>query len=207
MRKNEFHIQTKLIFNFSIGPRQQLNQATSFIDGSTVYGSSEEKVIELRSMQDGLLRMFVTPDNRTLLPLTKDPTDGCNEAKMNAEGKYCFESGDKRANENLHLTSMHLIWARHHNSIAQHLKSLNPHWNDERIFQESRKILYAQMQHITYNEFLPILLGESLANETKLIADTENIHGDPYNPEINPSVANVFAGAVFRFAHTLLPVS
>lgn len=103
--------------------------------------------------------MYNTPDNRTLLPVSTDPNDGCNESAMNAKGKYCFESGDTRANENLHLTSMHLIWARHHNHIANSLETVNPHWDDETIFQESRRILAAQLQHITYNEFLPILLG------------------------------------------------
>lgn len=104
--------------------------------------------------------MFNTPDNRTLLPVSTDPTDGCNEAEMNLKGKYCFESGDKRANENLHLTSMHLLWARHHNFLALNLRSLNPEWTDELIFQESKRILGAQLQHITYNEFLPVLLGK-----------------------------------------------
>lgn len=70
--------------------------------------------------------------------------------------------GDSRANENLHLTSMHLIWARQHNLLAKSLSDLNPHWTDERVFQETRRIIAAQMQHITYNEFLPILLGNCL---------------------------------------------
>lgn len=70
--------------------------------------------------------------------------------------------GDGRANENLHLTSMHLIWARQHNLVAGELSILNPGWDDERLFQETRRILAAQIQHITYNEFLPILLGASV---------------------------------------------
>lgn len=161
------------------GPRQQLNQASAFIDGSVVYGSTDKKIRSLRtsrvfhvdfhadkiskkffiSDKDGLLRMYLTPDNRTLLPVSTDPTDGCNEQDKNAQGRYCFESGDARANENLHLTSMHLLWARHHNYLANNLQRLNSHWDDEKLFLEARRILGAQLQHITYNEFLPILLG------------------------------------------------
>lgn len=102
----------------------------------------------------------MTTNNRTLLPVSTDPTDGCNAVDENAKGRYCFESGDSRANENLFLTTMHLIWARHHNYIASELEKLNPHWNDERIFQEAKRIVTAQLQHITYNEFLPVILGK-----------------------------------------------
>lgn len=186
------------------GPRQQLNQATAFIDGSVVYGADDAKVKRLRTGQDGKLRMLTTPDNRELLPQSTDPNDGCNEANMNAAGKYCFESGDERANENLHLTSMHLIWARHHNNLTGELKKVNPNWDDERLFQEARRILAAQMQHITYNEFLPIIIGADNA-EKMGIMPTPDSDRDTYNDSVDPSVANIFAAAAFRFAHTLLP--
>lgn len=70
-----------------------------------------------------------------------------------------YYTGDARANENMHLTTLHLIMVRQHNAIAGKLLSLNPHWDDETIFQETRHIVTAQIQHITYNEFLPVLLG------------------------------------------------
>uniref|UniRef100_A0AAG5CN83 Chorion peroxidase n=1 Tax=Anopheles atroparvus TaxID=41427 RepID=A0AAG5CN83_ANOAO len=186
------------------GPRQQLNQATAFIDGSVVYGSDDERLRALRTGEGGRLRMLRTPDGRDLLPVSTDPLDGCNEQEMNAAGKYCFESGDARANENLHLTSMHLIWARHHNSLATGLAKVNPHWDDERLFQEARRILAAQMQHITYGEFVPLIVGNETAARMGLLPDPESGR-DTYNVSVDASIANVFAGAAFRFAHTLLP--
>lgn len=187
-----------------LGPREQLNQASAFIDGSVVYGSTDEKVEALRSFKDGQLKMFKTVDNRTLLPVNRDPKDGCNEAVENAKGRYCFDSGDARSNENLHLTSMHLLWARHHNFLASGLKNLNPHWDDERLFQESRRILGAQMQHITYNEFLSVIIGRRSSEQFGVLSTPDGVN-DTYEEKVDPSIANEFAASAFRFAHTLLP--
>ena len=62
-------------------------------------------------------------------------------------------------NEQIGLTAMHTIWMREHNRIANALADCNRHWDDARIYEETRRIIIAQVQHITYNEFVPLLLG------------------------------------------------
>lgn len=64
-----------------------------------------------------------------------------------------------RVNEQIGLTALHTVWMREHNRIANTLAELNKHWDDTRIYEESRRIVIAQVQHITYNEFVPLLLG------------------------------------------------
>lgn len=37
---------------------------------------------------------------------------------------------------------------------------MNPDWDGERIYHEARKIVGAQMQHISFKHWLPKVLGQ-----------------------------------------------
>ncbi|HPY41310.1 MAG TPA: peroxidase family protein, partial [Thiolinea sp.] len=151
------------------GVAQQPNSLTAYIDGSNVYGSDKATADSLRSFEGGKLKT----SEGNLLP-------------KNANG--AFVAGDERSNENPALTSMHTIWMREHNRIADQLANQHPQWSDETIYQEARRTVGAEIQAITYNEFLPNLLGEDAIPDYK-----------GYDPTQNAGVNNEFAAAAFRF--------
>lgn len=95
------------------------------------------------------------------------------------------------------------IFLREHNRVATELTNLNPTWNDERLYHEARRILIAQAQHITYNEWLPIVIGRTKMQQLGLLPLQRGFSKD-YDGNVNPGVLNEFVGAAFRFGHSLV---
>ena len=168
----------------SDGLRQQLNTITAFIDGSVVYGSDLDRASQLRTFEGGHLKTSYGD----LLPYNEN-----GFANAGGESAELFLAGDVRANENIALSAMHTLWVREHNRIADELAAAAPELTDQQLYEQARAIVAGEIQAITYNEFLPALLGSSA------VADYAG-----YDSSVNPGIANEFSTAAYRFGHTLL---
>ncbi|MDW8266211.1 MAG: peroxidase family protein, partial [Gemmataceae bacterium] len=173
-------------------PRRHPNLVTSFIDASPVYGSTQPRADALRA-GNGTGRLKSSPgelpplNNTTYFP--NGPLDNINAGI--GDPSQLFVTGDIRANENIGLAALHAVFAREHNRLADEIRQANPTLTDEEIYQRARRLLGAMLQHITYHEYLPLVLGpNALAPYTG------------YKPNVQPDAGIFFATAAFRFPHT-----
>ena len=134
---------------------------THWLDGSNIYGSTKDLGSSLRAFSNGQLAFSVDSYNRQLLPISNDPDRSCCPGAINScpAAVRCYNAGDDRVNENPLLTTMHTIWFREHNRVAAQLVQVKPGQTDEFYYQEARRIVIAELQHITYTEYLPIIIG------------------------------------------------
>ena len=128
---------------------------------------------------------------KNLLIFDNDIKDHILNLCTNSGG--CFLSGETRVNEQMGLASMHTLFNREHNRIAEILKKINHHWNDEKLYQETRKIIGGILQKITYEDYLPKILG---------IDGVLPFQG--YQYDVNPGILNEFSTAAFRYGHSLI---
>ena len=137
----------------------------------------------------------IMPSGKALLPPALNTPVDC-QIDPNMDHVPCFLAGDHRVNEQLGLLSMHTIWMREHNRIVRELLLFNQHWDGDMLFHETRKLIGAQLQHITYTHWLPKLIGR----------EGMDIVGEyrGYDPSVDASIVNSFAGAAFRIGHTLI---
>ncbi|MDQ6807034.1 MAG: hypothetical protein M3065_19220 [Actinomycetota bacterium] len=91
-------------------------------------------------------------------------------------------AGDVRANENDELTAVRMLFAREHNRIVALLPSGR---SAEEKFQIARRVVGAEEQYITYNEFLPAV-GVTLTQYRG------------YRTDVNPELHDEFASAGYR---------
>jgi hypothetical protein len=156
-------------------PRWQINSVTSYIDASNVYGSDPATAAALRTFADGKLATSAGG----LLP----PVDAGGE----------FIAGDIRANENTSLSATHALFVREHNRLAGLLKTHDSMLSDAETYEWARKIVGAEMQIITYREFLPALMGAGAPAASDYF----------YDDALDASITTAFSTAAFRYGHSM----
>lgn len=193
------------------GFHDQMNALTTWLDNSNVYGSNEKDLNDIRVPRSPLLKRnsrLSRVTGRAVLPSCQAVRDEavscigpCADDSDNSRG--CILAGDMRANEQPGLTTMHTLWFREHNRIASELEAINRNWDSERVFQETRRIMIAEYQHIIYQEWLPILLGANFMRSKNLSPTTDDYTRN-YDPTIDPRINNEFSTAAFRFGHSMV---
>ena len=149
-----------------------VNNVSGWIDGSMVYGSDAATAASLRG------------PGGTLLTSAGDNLPISNGSVL---------AGDIRAQENPDLTALQVLFVREHNNQVARLRQTHPDWSDEQLYQHARAVVTAEIARITYNEFLPHLLGQGALAPYR-----------GYNPNVDARLSQEFAGAAFRFGHSIV---
>ena len=177
-------------------PREQINQISSFIDASGVYGVDPIRQDWLRvgpvdgDPTNNSAELLMPED---FLPRVGDRDDQISAPLMELDGpmkehpELARIAGDQRANENMALTLIQTLMAREHNRIVGRLPDA---LSEEQKFQIARRVVGAEIQYITYNEFLPSV-GVGLPEY------------QGYDQNVNPAVSNEFATVGYR-AHSMV---
>lgn len=207
------------------GGREQLNGITAWIDGSQIYGSEDDRAAALRRL-DGTGRLKTSAGD--LLPFN---TGGFPNAPSDQATDF-FLAGDVRANEQVGLTALHVLFMREHNFWAERIADEDRNWirrmravgmggggqqghggngggrgltaddyqshrvkplSGDEIYELARAIVSAELQRITYEEWMPHLLGSGALPAVSV-----------YRPELDGSIRNSFATAAFRIGHSML---
>jgi len=168
--------------------REQYSIVTSFVDGSQIYGSDEELARKLREGEGG--RLKINSDySREMLP--------------EIDGK--LKAGDIRALDMPGLATMHTLFLREHNRVADLISYryfAYGYADDEEIYQRARRIVIAEYQSIVYGEYLPIILGNTAMQQYGL--NVPQTGYSDYNSWRDPSLVHSFSTAAFRFGHSLI---
>ena len=193
-------------------PREHFNVRSVFLDGQSVYGANDFRATILRSTNnDGKLLSQIGASGEELLPnktqvIAAHPGPE-TEAELVNDLPFHFVSGNLGVNLSPSFAALETVLLREHNRIAEALDALPvgkktqlgfPEQSDEpegygdAIYELARKIVIAEIEAITYNEYLPAI----------------GVQLDPYtgyDETLFPQMFTEYGSAAFRLGHTMLP--
>jgi Ca2+-binding RTX toxin-like protein len=203
--------------------RQQVNEETSFLDLSFVYGNRDDRLDLARADNpdhtqsaklllgiDGLLPTIgeVAADSglsaRDVLTIYQEPGfAGLPNPTTAADGTFenIYYAGDNRATQQAPLVTLQTVLAREHNYQVDQLTpyAAANNWTPDELFNAARVITEAEWQHVVFEEYVPTLIGTKTGT---LLDDYKDfIGGDAAYEAIGPGIINEWTTVAFRFGH------
>ncbi|GAB1608543.1 dual oxidase isoform X1 [Argonauta hians] len=176
-------------------PRKQINQVTSFLDGSVIYGVNEVTANTLRNWKTGKLSAddlwYKFPSLNTMR--LGDWRFPIHHSKGYPDAANYWKFGNLNTHENPTLLTLSVLFFRWHNYVVDKLQRHNPGLSSDQLFYKARSIVIASLQNIVLYEWLPVFLNET----------TEPYKG--YNPSVDPRLSAVYDAVVMHYYLTLMP--
>uniref|UniRef100_T1K9D9 Peroxidase n=1 Tax=Tetranychus urticae TaxID=32264 RepID=T1K9D9_TETUR len=188
-----------------LGPREQLNAAPHALDLSNIYGYTYQDNLGLRSFRGGKLMTGLDERGGEIMTTAEGNFDPLAIQACNIPPQFptflCFKTGDGiRGNQHPALTALQTIMIRRHNQHAEALSVVNPHWTDETLFWEARRLLMAEYNHISFAEYFPTLFDPDILAYFNLNPVKSGY--SKYEPETDFSTIQEWATAAGRFGHS-----
>lgn len=158
-------VPTLTVYKCNFDTREQMNGASAYLDGSHIYGSTDEQLHQIRTYSQG-----------------KVDVSAC---------EVCNNTEDRV------LGMMYRALLNEHNRIAGKLAEANEHWDETKLFLEARRLVVAQIQHVTMNEYVPSILGEGARIDAELMPVTNGFYRQ-YSSSNVPGTYDAVALAALR---------
>lgn len=188
----------------SSNPPSFINHETHWWDASQVYGSTQERVDQVRSHVDGKLHL----GEDGLIPI--DPATGVD--LVGNPGTWWLGMG-----------LLHTLFVQEHNLVCDHLKQQHPDWSDDQLFDHARLIVAAITAKIHTVEWTPAILphpvtkialhanwwgilGPEVKQKWGRIADSEILSGIVGASETNHDSAHYYLTEEFTSVYRMHPL-
>jgi len=172
-------------------PNAVTNFRTPRLDLDSLYGSGpadQPYLYESRDETFAGVKLLTGRSDRGLFGLTKP------DLPRNEQDRALI--GDPRNDENLIVSQLHLLFIRFHNKVVDRLSGERDLKGGD-LFREARRIVSWHYQEIVVHDLLRRLVGQEMLDSVLERREHFNIDTDPFIPV-------EFAGAAYRFGHSLV---
>ncbi|XP_063868974.1 peroxidase-like [Scylla paramamosain] len=176
-----------------LGHRESLSLVSTYLDATPVYGSTDKVAFQRKTGYFGYLKAPGDEDDDEEGEKKKKKDTKVGDCAAPESFKGCFQLDE----DDDWVAGIRLLLVLEHNRIAEVLSEINPHFDDPLLYNEARRIVVASYDHVTYNEYLPLLMGRPAVEKHTLQPGAEG-PGSGYIAEVNPGVLASFAVSSYR---------